>query len=518
MSVSLRGRLTLGLLFGAGLLCAAAGAVLDRVIAARLHREFDETLLARAESLRSLTEDQGGRLWLELTERVMPEFQAARRPEYFELRLRGGPTVARSRSLGSGHLAIAGAPLDRPLLRDVDLPGGRRGRQVELTFHPRAEIEEVGEGAEEAAPGSALVASLAVAKGRDELDALLSGLRLALLLVVAGLLAATALMVKVVVRIGLTPLDALARRLDSLGPDSLGERVSADGEVPSELVPVIGRLDDLLSRLHRSFARERAFSANLAHELRTPLAELRAVADVGLRWPGDGAALVAALTEARATGLQMEQLVATLLQLARFDGRQHAVERSTVMLRELVEACWQGVAAAAGEKGMALQLDVPADLSITTDREKLALVLANLLANAVEHGDAGTPIVCSTSSDHGKVTLRLANAAGALTAEDVPHLFDRFWRKDPARSGSSQGGRHTGLGLALVAALCEVLGIERDVSVVHGTFVLTLRLPPAPPGVGQSETERGETEPLIFHSSQSATLALGRNDQGEPQR
>ena len=476
MSASLRGRLTVSLLLGAGLLCAAAGVVLDRVIAARLQRQFDEALLARAESLQSLTEDQGGRLWLELTDRVMPEFETARRPAYFELRLRGGPTFARSRSLGAGHLAFAAAPLGRPLLRDVDLPGGGRGRQVELSFHPRPEIEEVGERAEERTPGSPLVATLAVAKGRDELDALLGELRLALLLVVAGLLAATALLVQAVVRIGLRPLDSLARRLDSLGPDSLGEPVSAEGEVPAELVPVIGRLDDLLARLRRSFDRERAFSANLAHELRTPLAELRAVADVGLRWPNDGAAVLAALGEARGIGLQMEELVGTLLQLARFDGRQH-VERSAVPLRELVEACWQGVAGAAAEKRMALRLDVPADLVVSSDREKLALVLANLLANAVEHGGERAPVVCAASAAGDEVELRLANAAGALTPEDVPHLFDRFWRRDPARADGAQGSRHSGLGLALVAALCELLGIEREATVVDGTFTVTLRLP-----------------------------------------
>lgn len=476
MSSSLRGRLTIGLLLGAGLLCATTGIVLDRVIAARLQRQFDEALLARAESLQSLTEDQGGRLWLELTDRVMPEFEGARGPAYFELRQRGGATVARSRSLGSGHLAFAGARLGRPRLRDVELPSGDRGRQVEMSFHPRIEIEEMDARSEETAPSSPLVGALAVAMRRDELDALLGELRWALFLVVAGLLVATALLVRWVVRIGLRPLDSLARRLDSLGPDSLGEPVSAAGEVPAELVPVIGHLDDLLARLRRSFDRERAFSANLAHELRTPLAELRAVADVGLRWPNDGAAVLAALGEARGIGLQMEELVGTLLQLARFDGRRHAVERSPVPLRELVEACWQNVAGAAGEKGVALRLEVSDDLGVSTDREKLALVLSNLLANAVEHGGAGAPVSCSANGAGGEVALRIANAAGALTAADVPHLFDRFWRKDAARTDGA-GGRHSGLGLALVAALCELLGIDREASVVDGTFAVTLRFP-----------------------------------------
>src|SRR5262249_31408472 len=153
-------------------------------------------------------------------------------------------------------------------------------------------------------------------------------------------------------------------------------------------------LNGLLARLCESFARERAFSANLAHELRTPLAELRAITEVALKWPEDPAASTASLEEIRTIGLQMETLVTNLLALARCDARQSTVHASAVPLRELAANVWHAFASQAREKGMDFGLDVPEDLLVVTDREKLGLILSNLFANAVAYGSPGSAVRC----------------------------------------------------------------------------------------------------------------------------
>jgi two-component system sensor histidine kinase QseC len=276
-----------------------------------------------------------------------------------------------------------------------------------------------------------------------------------------------AILVKVAVGRGLAPLDALARRLETLDAGSLGEPLVI-ADAPAELASTIAHLNALLARLGESFERERTFSANLAHELRTPLAELRAVTDVALKWPDDYAA--DALAEIRGIGLQMERVVVNLLALARCDGRQDAVELSEVPLRELAASCWSAVAAEAEAKGTRLALEIPADLAIVTDRGKLGLILANLLANAVAHGAPGGAVTCSAAVSADDVSIRVSNAAPELAAADLPRLFDRFWRKDAARSG----GRHAGLGLSLVAALCEALGFRREARLHEGLFAIIL--------------------------------------------
>ncbi len=469
---SLRGRLTLLLVAGMGLLLAAGSLVLDRAITTRLLHAFDATLIAKAKSLETLTEQQKGRVWLEPTHEVMPEFEARLGAEYFQLWLADGSVLARSHSLRSGDLPRFGGPLAIPVLRDVTLPDGRHGRLIELRFHPRREKDEP------LPDGELLDATLAVAGSREELDSSLSSLHAILVFFVLGLLMATAALVRVSLRVGLAPLNDLALQLDSLRADSLGQSLSAEnaGNAPAELAPLLRHLDGLLARLKESFERERAFSENLAHELRTPLAELRALAEVGLRWPEEGSR-PQVLAEVRGIALQMERIVLNLLALARCDGNQHTLWTSEVvleaMLGEAVERCRSGLGREIAETEIELRLDVPSGLTLVTDGEKLALVLSNLFANAVAHGSPGGPVTCSATASGGEIALTVSNPAASLAPEDVPRMFDRFWRKDASRSG----GQHAGLGLALVSSLCRLLKLDVEARLTGGVFEITLRGP-----------------------------------------
>jgi len=197
---SLRGRLTLWLLVGMGLLLAAGGLVLNRAISSRLRREYDEALIDKAESLETMTEQQAGRILLESADVGMPEFNAKENPDYFQIWLGDGSVALRSRSLGSRDLPRPGGPIDRPRLSDLTLPDGRHGREVEVSFRPRLEQEEGQEAQNEQSPAAGdLTVTLAVAHGREELDAFLTSVHVTLALVVLGLLGGTALLVKAVV-------------------------------------------------------------------------------------------------------------------------------------------------------------------------------------------------------------------------------------------------------------------------------------------------------------------------------
>jgi two-component system sensor histidine kinase QseC len=116
----------------------------------------------------------------------------------------------------------------------------------------------------------------------------------------------------------LRPLSSLAKRAETIHASSLQLRFPTDN-IPVELLPIAQRLNDLLARLEASFAREQRFSADVAHELRTPIAELRTLAEVALKWPDD--VNQAALKEALNIALQMESVATGLMALARCDGR-----------------------------------------------------------------------------------------------------------------------------------------------------------------------------------------------------
>jgi two-component system sensor histidine kinase QseC len=465
---SLRGRLIAWLLAGTGLLLMVAGLFLDRTISSRLRQDFDADLIAEARSVMAVTEQQDGEVALELSAGLMPEFETATRPDYFQLWVDGGRVLARSPSLGGRDLPRSAEPSGRFRFAGLTLPDGRRGRRVEIAFRPQVEPDDE-KTALSGLPATRSSATLVVARGSEDLDAFLASLHLMLALFSLGLLLGSAVLVKTVATFALRPLDELARRLEVIDAGSLGETVVIDG-APTELVPTIEHLNGLLARLAGSFERERMFSANLAHELRTPLAELRAVTDVALKWPDDTASLLGALDEVRGIGLQMEKVVVNLLALARCDGGQHTVHLSKVPLRQVAEGCWAAVAAEAEARGLTAALEIPAELAIVTDREKLELILSNLLANAVAYGSPGSRITGSAAASDGRLTLRVANRTAELAPEDLPHLFDRFWRKDAARSD----GQHVGLGLSLVAALCDLLGFSTEARLRDDLFEIAL--------------------------------------------
>jgi signal transduction histidine kinase len=467
---SVRGRLIAWLLAGTGLLLIIAGLFLDRAISSRLRRDFDADLIVEARSVMAVTEQQpNGEVALELSAGLMPEFETVTRPDYFQLWIDGDRVLARSRALAGHDLSRWPAPDGHFRFAALTLPDGRRGRRVEITFRPQVEPDD------ELPAGASLLAAsphhvtLVVAGGSEDLDAFLASLHLTLALFILGLLLGSAVLLKTVTAFALRPLDDLARRLAAIDAGSLGDKVVIDG-APTELVPTIEHLNGLLARLAESFQRERTFSANVAHELRTPLAELRTLTEVALKWPDDPASLLSSLAEIRGIGLQMEKVVVNLLALARYDGGQHIVRLSEVPLRETAGGCWSAVAAEADARGLTASLEIPQDLAVVTDREKLELILSNLFANAVAYGDPGSRITITAAAVDGRFDLSVANRTMELTPQELPRIFDRFWRQDSARSD----GGHAGLGLSLVAALCDLLGFTKEARLRDGRFEITL--------------------------------------------
>lgn len=467
---SLRGRLTAWLSIGSGLLLVTGGLLLNGLIGARVGRDFDEVLTDKAKAISVLTEQEHGAVWLELTDDAMHEFRAAAEPEYFQIWHGDGSVIARSLSLGKEHLPRRRTPAAEPFLADLTLPDGRRGRLVEITFEPRhEEALPYGEQGEPIADRIAN-ATLVVARSREELDSFLTSLHILLVAFVLSLLAGIFVLVRLSLKVGLAPLEKLGERLGSLGAESLGETLDL-AEAPAELAPVIVRLNDLLRRLKESFERERTFSADLAHELRTPLAELRSMVEVALKWPEDSASSPGLLEEIGLVGRQMERVVTNLLALARCDGGQQTLWRTEIAVGELIERCWKPVAAEAAARGVTLRSSLAPDLTLHSDEEKLALVLSNLFTNAVSYGVPSSPVLCSVSAVGAEFALRVTNRTEQLQPDDVAKVFDRFWRKDAARSG----GQHAGLGLSLVSALSKLLGLSVSARLEHGgLFHVTL--------------------------------------------
>lgn len=449
---SIRRRMTLTLLVVCSLLWGCGGVVLYLVLRAGLVAEFDQALEATALTLQPMTEFTQGRIEFDAGGELMPSFgRSAPRPDYFQIALPDGTTLARSPSLRKKDLSQGDGRLTHAAW-DVTLPDGMRGRARVVRFVPKTDEDEPPASAEGPGPGEV---SLVVARHRADLDHRLFLLAIAMLLVGASTAGATAAVVTIVVGRGLRPLSGLAARAGAIDASSLQLRFPTEG-LPAELSPIALKLNELLTRLEASFSRERRFSADAAHELRTPIAELRTLAEVSLKWPVDGEAARAALTDALAIALQMESIATNLMALTRCEGGLLPSRSETVDLGSLMEEVWQPLAEQARVKRLSVTMSVPASAAFVTDPAALRAIISNLLSNATEYSPVGGTIHLRAEGGNGMVRLAVSNTTVDLGKSDLPHLFERFWRKDPSRSSSL----HSGLGLSLAKAYADSLGMQ----------------------------------------------------------
>ncbi len=478
---SIRGHLAASLLVGLLAVLTAGGAALYGAMRLTLTREFDGALLAKAHALVQASRFEHGQFEFDFVADVMPEFVRRERAEYFQISDADGQVLERSRSLGDGVLS-AGEPVSTsPVLWGVRLPDGRPGRALGLEFTPQLDLDGEPAVREGGAPRpDPQPVHLIVARGREDIDrplsALLGGMAIAAVLLVSG----TVYAVHRAVTTGLSPVREFVEQVCAIDAPSLSARVSAEA-TPAELAPVGAAINDLLGRLEGAFQRERRFSAGVAHELRTPIAELRSLTEVAARWPDDHERAGRAVRHAFDIAAQMQGMVAALLTLARAQSGEQPLELEPVEVRAAVEGAWARLAVRAGARGVTMRLDVAPGLSVVAEPAMLGSIAYNLLDNAVEYSPAGARIACLGAEDQGTVTLHVRNPAPELTPGDLARLFEPFWRKDAARTG---GGR-VGLGLALVKSLVETMG--GTVGVDHGDGELTVSVHlPAPGGGGES--------------------------------
>ena len=430
-----------------------------------LIREFDYAHVTDINSLSNMTEQNPAGLKFDSTGEYMPAFRREERPDYFQLWETDGTVLYRSPAL-EGDLPQRAGTLAVPKFWDVTLPDGEKGRAVGVCFVPN-EDDEIPRSP--GAPPLTKEVILVAAFHRQELDQRLHYIGMVLLLGGLGMAVAAIVAVGFIVRRGLRPLSTVADRAAAIDASSLQLRFPTEN-LPAELLPIATRLNDLLGRLESSFARERRFSADVAHELRTPIAELRALAEVALKWPEDRQATQHALQDALAIALQMETVATGLMALARCEGNLLTVRPERVAIPALIQDVLTPLTARASHRQLDITLDLPKEACWYTDAAALRSIVANLLTNAVDYSPAASPIRVRLCKNGAGEELSIINQNLYLAPEDLPHLFERFWRKDPARSSQL----NSGLGLALAKAYAQSLGMKLQAELNHAEIVFAL--------------------------------------------
>ena len=248
----------------------------------------------------------------------------------------------------------------------------------------------------------------------------------------------------------LAPVDAMVAAARRIGAEDLSRRL-ATGTGDDELGRLAAVLNDMLARLERSFAAARHFSADAAHELRTPLTILKGEIEVALRAaPGreeDRRVLESCQEEVD----RLVALVEDLLLLARADAGAMDPPRDPVDLRAVIEDVTPGLRVLAKRAGVALGTRHSEAVTVAGSAPMLFRLLFNLADNAIKYSGAGARVEIALGTRDGHAVLEVHDDGPGIPPADQAHLFDRFYRGDPARS---RGG--AGLGLALARSIAEV--------------------------------------------------------------
>ena len=293
------------------------------------------------------------------------------------------------------------------------------------------------------------------------------------------LLALVALGAWLVLRRGLRPLEQMAATASTITAGQLATRVepaderSEVGQLGLALNTMLGRLEGAFDEREATEQRLRQFLADASHELRTPLTSIQGFAELFRLGAESSAADVAvSMTRIEEEAGRMRVLVDDLLLLARLD-RTRPLERAPVDLAVVAaDAC---SAAVAVDVGRQVTLDAPAPVVVQGDEDHLRQAVTNLVANAVRHTPAGTPIEVSATLEGGDAVVQVRDHGAGLDETALAHAFDRFWQGDSSRSEAG-----TGLGLSIVGAIAAEHGGTATAANAEGDdggAVFTLRLP-----------------------------------------
>jgi two-component system, OmpR family, sensor kinase len=253
----------------------------------------------------------------------------------------------------------------------------------------------------------------------------------------------------------LRPVERMRRRAAEL----TGE---AEGRLPvppsrDEISRLGDTLNAMLGRLQAVLARERSFVSDASHELRTPLAILRTELELALRGDSTKLELQDAVRSAAEETERLNQLADDLLVIARSDQGRLPVRPAELDARELLESVAHRFAARARAEERTLCAEAPDGLTLTADRARLEQALANMVDNALRHGDGD--VVLTAARDDGRMLLHVRDHGPGFPVDFLPAAFERFSRADEARS---RGG--TGLGLAITSAVARAHGGEARAS------------------------------------------------------
>ncbi len=428
-----------------------------------LHRTMMESLATQAQQIGELLKnvDASGETYVidEVEEHLAPES----RSRFVRITRPGGGTLFESgypkdRSFDPAQLPAAELP-PRENSREIPIPGGH-----DLMIYTLPYASPTG--------GQFLIDVGAPDRDIDEtLHGLLVALSLALPLVVGVSIGGGYLLM----RRALLPLQAIARSAEQIGSHNLSERLPVAG-TGDELQSLSISLNTMIARLERSFLHISRFTADASHELRTPLTVLRGELEATAQHSDLPAEARETVGSALEETERLSKIVQGLLAVSRLDAGEAETERVHLDLAELASSTSEQMQLLAEDKNIRMSCDARERVLVEGDPARLKQVIVNLLDNAINYTAPGGRVQLRVLTSGRLALLEVEDNGVGIAKEALPHIFERFYRTDKARSRQMGGA---GLGLSIVQAICLAHGGEVQVESVEGQgsrFIVSLPL------------------------------------------
>jgi heavy metal sensor kinase len=269
------------------------------------------------------------------------------------------------------------------------------------------------------------------------------------------------------------PIENISATAVKISAGDLSQRINV-AETESELGNLAAVLNSTFARLESAFAQQKQFASDAAHELRTPVTVILTQTQTALNRERAAEDYKQTVEACQRAAQRMKKLISSLLELARLDAGQEQMKRLSFDFSKTVADCVELICPLANERHVEIFSEL-APIEMAGDSERLAQVVTNLLTNAIQYNHEGGEVRVKLESQNDFAVLTVSDTGAGILPEDLPRVFDRFYRADKSRTGAN-----TGLGLAISKAIVDAHGgMIEAVSGENGGAKFTVRLPKA---------------------------------------
>jgi signal transduction histidine kinase len=268
------------------------------------------------------------------------------------------------------------------------------------------------------------------------------------------------------------PVRVIIEATQKIQQDSLNDRIPVPGNV-DELHQLASAINELLERIEGSMIREKQFTSDAAHQLKTPLAVMKGTFEVLVRKPRDNQEYVARINAGIDEIDRMSEMVDQLLLLARVDGKQYSPQHTDTSLVEIIDTIIQRFSRKISEQNLSIVFNPDTNFSAISDPFLLELIFENLISNALKYSNPGGKVEIRLKQSDDHTFVEISDNGKGIRKDDMEHVFSPFYRSGALEQTNVKG---YGLGLSIVKRACSLAGIKMELKSIYekGTDVVVM--------------------------------------------